>query len=781
MSLVGGKLVINEESVVQNVPVQTKLYGGVVNDSQRIVNSGSFRSRPANAKKWSVEETRLFYKALRMFGSNFLNISFIVKTRSRQQIRNKFKKEEYQNPHLIEYALKNRLVASFSLPFSLFLPLLLSNLSFFFSFLSAEEEINQMIEEDPRTNGTVATAASTAQSCDELLNKLKKPEPTSSDSTDSPSPDVEILPAHPPSDATQSPNAKSKFPSPSPSPSSSAPVPAPVPVSVPSESGEETSNSMDTSEGTSLEVESVPFIPPPIHVAPPAPKPTGAPVFKPRIQLKSRTTPSPAAPPPPNPPTPPPSPPHPSSTLDNPPHTPSDSEIEYHSLYSPSPLSPSTPTPFSSAPSTPTPTTPTPFSSAPSTPTPFSSAPSTPTPTTPTPTTPTPTTPTPSTPTPAAATPPQEKSKASKTGNKSVTSGKGKTGSKKLSESGSKEAIETNSPKNTAKKSPGTGKKATESNDTPKTARKTALAAKKSGKAPQTVKNVKVSPKKTVLYPPSPLPDSNTIITPKPSKKPPQISKKAKKAAAESINPRSPTTSKYSSQTSKKYNSSFPTPDSPASPASSPLSFPVPDSPTLKNSTKQSLLARSTDSQTSDPSAPPIPPDSQSTASESPINNVTEKEAETQSLLTSLPKPKPNVARKAAVRSIPPKKSKSPALPKAQKESPRTEPPQKEPFESEPTEKIYVQSDDYSSSQSGNEAKVLNTFEDFELDFGDSSSQSYADGFSFDSECQTQAYAHGMESLLSNFEDTGPDELFVDTQSYAAFSEGSSSDMEADD
>lgn len=58
--------------------------------------------------RWSKEDTELFYQAVQQFGTDFSMIAQLFPGRSREQIRNKYKKEERQHPLMLRDALTNR-------------------------------------------------------------------------------------------------------------------------------------------------------------------------------------------------------------------------------------------------------------------------------------------------------------------------------------------------------------------------------------------------------------------------------------------------------------------------------------------------------------------------------------------------------------------------------------------------------------------------------------------------------------------------------------------------
>jgi hypothetical protein len=76
------------------------------------LNSMSFRTRQ-HTEKWTPEENRKFYKALEIFGSDFSLISKLFKNRTRNQIKNKFHKEEKVDSSKVDAALKRNRKFSF--------------------------------------------------------------------------------------------------------------------------------------------------------------------------------------------------------------------------------------------------------------------------------------------------------------------------------------------------------------------------------------------------------------------------------------------------------------------------------------------------------------------------------------------------------------------------------------------------------------------------------------------------------------------------------------------
>lgn len=63
-------------------------------------------TRKEYTKKWGKQENRKFFKALKIFGTDFSLIANFFETRSRVQIKNKFRKEEKSNKEEVEEALQ---------------------------------------------------------------------------------------------------------------------------------------------------------------------------------------------------------------------------------------------------------------------------------------------------------------------------------------------------------------------------------------------------------------------------------------------------------------------------------------------------------------------------------------------------------------------------------------------------------------------------------------------------------------------------------------------------
>ena len=75
-----------------------------LNETKSVITSHSFKSR-SYSQKWTSEESKLFFRALSLFGTDFSMITLMFQGRNRSQIINKFHKEEKEHPEKIEQSL----------------------------------------------------------------------------------------------------------------------------------------------------------------------------------------------------------------------------------------------------------------------------------------------------------------------------------------------------------------------------------------------------------------------------------------------------------------------------------------------------------------------------------------------------------------------------------------------------------------------------------------------------------------------------------------------------
>jgi len=97
--------------VIENAPMVLREENLIVVENKKPykLNSMSFRTKNQTAK-WTADETRKFYKAIEIFGADFSMIAKLFPTRNRDQIKNKFRKEEKANIQRMDEAFKKNSV-----------------------------------------------------------------------------------------------------------------------------------------------------------------------------------------------------------------------------------------------------------------------------------------------------------------------------------------------------------------------------------------------------------------------------------------------------------------------------------------------------------------------------------------------------------------------------------------------------------------------------------------------------------------------------------------------
>lgn len=74
-------------------------------EPRNLAVSQAFKGR-GHALKWKERDTKKFFKALSLFGTDFSMVALLFKGRDRSQLINKYHKEERDNPNRIEAALQ---------------------------------------------------------------------------------------------------------------------------------------------------------------------------------------------------------------------------------------------------------------------------------------------------------------------------------------------------------------------------------------------------------------------------------------------------------------------------------------------------------------------------------------------------------------------------------------------------------------------------------------------------------------------------------------------------
>ncbi|KAL6055434.1 Transcription factor TFIIIB component B [Balamuthia mandrillaris] len=111
VTIVNGQIVLNPESLVIQAQGRKDLsqsFNYVTEGNNQNPNT-AYRRRKCSSEKWNKEETNKFYRALQMYGTDFTAIQLLFPTRTRRQIRNKFKKEEKDHGKRVDEALANRI------------------------------------------------------------------------------------------------------------------------------------------------------------------------------------------------------------------------------------------------------------------------------------------------------------------------------------------------------------------------------------------------------------------------------------------------------------------------------------------------------------------------------------------------------------------------------------------------------------------------------------------------------------------------------------------------
>ncbi|KAK7490156.1 hypothetical protein BaRGS_00018678 [Batillaria attramentaria] len=103
-----GNIILNIDSlVVENKAGDSMEENVVEEDEDRFFTCSSFRENK-KGKFWTKNETNRFFRALQLVGTDFSLMCSLFPSRSRKELKNKFRKEEKNNRHLVDKALKER-------------------------------------------------------------------------------------------------------------------------------------------------------------------------------------------------------------------------------------------------------------------------------------------------------------------------------------------------------------------------------------------------------------------------------------------------------------------------------------------------------------------------------------------------------------------------------------------------------------------------------------------------------------------------------------------------
>ncbi|KAF4124235.1 hypothetical protein GMORB2_5951 [Geosmithia morbida] len=110
--IVDGQIVLDQSSLVMDRHARAAATAQDMeaieeNDFTRLITSNSFMntSKLRGPNIWTADETELFYRGLRMFGTDFEILSKMFPGKQRRHLKLKFNREERHNPHLIDAAM----------------------------------------------------------------------------------------------------------------------------------------------------------------------------------------------------------------------------------------------------------------------------------------------------------------------------------------------------------------------------------------------------------------------------------------------------------------------------------------------------------------------------------------------------------------------------------------------------------------------------------------------------------------------------------------------------
>lgn len=97
-----GEITLDEESLVIRRPAVQPSMRAIVYETGGETNYASFRKNPKGRSTWTAKQTAQFYKALSACGTDFTLMANFFPKRTRQELKNKFKREERRNRELID-------------------------------------------------------------------------------------------------------------------------------------------------------------------------------------------------------------------------------------------------------------------------------------------------------------------------------------------------------------------------------------------------------------------------------------------------------------------------------------------------------------------------------------------------------------------------------------------------------------------------------------------------------------------------------------------------------
>ncbi|KAL3252866.1 hypothetical protein MRX96_054773 [Rhipicephalus microplus] len=102
-----GEITLDEESLVIRRPAVQPSMRAIVYETGGETNYASFRKNPKGRSTWTAKQTAQFYKALSACGTDFTLMANFFPKRTRQELKNKFKREERRNRELIDRTIND--------------------------------------------------------------------------------------------------------------------------------------------------------------------------------------------------------------------------------------------------------------------------------------------------------------------------------------------------------------------------------------------------------------------------------------------------------------------------------------------------------------------------------------------------------------------------------------------------------------------------------------------------------------------------------------------------
>lgn len=102
-----GEITLDEESLVIRRQVVQPSARAVVYETGGETNYASFRKNAKGRRTWTPAQTARFFQALSVCGTDFTLMANFFPKRTRQELKNKFKREERRNRELVDHAIND--------------------------------------------------------------------------------------------------------------------------------------------------------------------------------------------------------------------------------------------------------------------------------------------------------------------------------------------------------------------------------------------------------------------------------------------------------------------------------------------------------------------------------------------------------------------------------------------------------------------------------------------------------------------------------------------------